>query len=35
MRDPLAAEYMQAEVRFTLMVNDVYEIIAEAVKTSD
>ncbi|MDR1068909.1 MAG: YlbF family regulator [Clostridiales Family XIII bacterium] len=35
MRDPVAAEYMQAEVRFTLMVNDVYEIIAEAVKTSD
>ncbi|MDR0852356.1 MAG: YlbF family regulator [Clostridiales Family XIII bacterium] len=33
MRDPLAAEYLQAEVRFTLMVNDVYSIIAEAIKT--
>jgi cell fate (sporulation/competence/biofilm development) regulator YlbF (YheA/YmcA/DUF963 family) len=33
MRDPLAAEYLQAEVRFTLMVNDVYTILAEAVKT--
>jgi cell fate (sporulation/competence/biofilm development) regulator YlbF (YheA/YmcA/DUF963 family) len=32
-RDPLAAEYLQAEVRFTLMVNDVYTILAEAVKT--
>jgi cell fate (sporulation/competence/biofilm development) regulator YlbF (YheA/YmcA/DUF963 family) len=35
MRDPLAAEYLQAEIRFTLMVNDVYEIIAEAVKTTN
>jgi cell fate (sporulation/competence/biofilm development) regulator YlbF (YheA/YmcA/DUF963 family) len=35
MRDPLAAEYLQAEVRFTLMVNDVYEIIGAAVKTSN
>jgi cell fate (sporulation/competence/biofilm development) regulator YlbF (YheA/YmcA/DUF963 family) len=35
MRDPLAAEYLQAEVRFTLMVNDVYEILAEAVKTTN
>jgi cell fate (sporulation/competence/biofilm development) regulator YlbF (YheA/YmcA/DUF963 family) len=35
MRDPLAAEYMQAEVRFTLMVNDVYEILGEAVNTSN
>ncbi|MDR2610970.1 MAG: YlbF family regulator [Clostridiales Family XIII bacterium] len=35
MRDPLAAEYLQAEIRFTLMVNDVYEIIGEAVKTSN
>ena len=33
MRDPLAAEYLQAEVRFTLMVNDVYGILAEAVQS--
>jgi cell fate (sporulation/competence/biofilm development) regulator YlbF (YheA/YmcA/DUF963 family) len=32
MRDPLAAEYLQAEVRFTLMVNDVYTAISEAIK---
>jgi cell fate (sporulation/competence/biofilm development) regulator YlbF (YheA/YmcA/DUF963 family) len=33
MRDPLAAEYIQAEVRFTLMVNDIYTILGEAVKS--
>lgn len=33
MRDPLAAEYLQAEMRFTLLVNDVYSIIGEAVKS--
>jgi len=33
MRDPLAAEYLQAELRFTLMVNDIYAILAEAVKS--
>ncbi|MDR3072785.1 MAG: YlbF family regulator [Clostridiales Family XIII bacterium] len=33
MRDPLAAEFLQAEMRFTLIVNDVYQILAEAVKT--
>jgi len=32
MRDPLAAEYLQAEIRFTMLVNDVYGILAEAVK---
>ena len=35
MKDPLAAQYIQAEVQFSLMVNDVYNIIAEAVKTND
>jgi hypothetical protein len=35
MRDPLAAEYLQAEMRFTLMVNDVYEILGGAIKTSN
>lgn len=33
MKDPVAAEYIQAEVQFSLMVNDVYQIIADAVKT--
>lgn len=33
MKDPVAAEYIQAEVQFSLMVNDVYNIIAEAVKS--
>ncbi|MDR1953415.1 MAG: YlbF family regulator [Clostridiales Family XIII bacterium] len=33
MKDPLAAEYIQAEVRFTLMVNDIYTILGEAVKS--
>lgn len=33
MKDPLAAEYIQAEVQFSLMVNDVYNILSEAVKT--
>lgn len=35
MKDPVAAEYIQAEVQFSLMVNDVYQIIAEAVKTDN
>ena len=35
MKDPLAAQYVQAEVQFSLMVNDVYTIIADAVKTHD
>ncbi|MDR0356863.1 MAG: YlbF family regulator [Clostridiales Family XIII bacterium] len=33
MKDPLASEYLQSEIRFTLMVNDVYSILAEAVKS--
>ena len=28
-RDPLAAQYMQAEMRFSLMMNDVYKILAD------
>ncbi len=28
---PLAAEYMQAEVRFSMMIKDVFEILGEAV----
>lgn len=31
MRDPIAAEYMQAEMRFSLMMNDVYKILGEAM----
>ena len=34
LKDPLSAQYVQAEVQFSLMVNDVYGIIAEAVKTN-
>lgn len=30
-RDPLAAQYMQAEMRFSLMMKDVYEIIGAAI----
>ena len=31
LRDPAAAEYMQAEMRFSLMMNDVYKILGEAI----
>ena len=30
-RDPLAAQYMQAEMRFSLMMNDVYKILGEVI----
>ena len=30
-RDPLAAQYLQAEMRFSLTMNDVYEIIGTAI----
>ena len=33
MRDPLAAEYLQAEIRFTLMINDIYGILGEVIKS--
>lgn len=29
--DPLAAEYLQCEMRFSLMINDVYQILGEAI----
>jgi len=35
MRDPLAAEFMQAQMRFSLMMNDVYKILGEAMGVSD
>ncbi|MDR3294874.1 MAG: YlbF family regulator [Clostridiales Family XIII bacterium] len=33
MADPVAAQYVQAEMRFTLMVNDVYTILGEVLKS--
>lgn len=30
-QDPLAAQYLQAEMRFSLMMKDVYEILGEAI----
>ena len=30
-KDPLAAEYLQAEMRFSIMMKDVYEIVGEAI----
>lgn len=32
MKDPLAAQYVQAELRFSMLVNDVYRILGEVVK---
>lgn len=32
MKDPLAAQYMQAEMRFSMLVNDVYTILGEVIK---
>jgi len=31
MTDPTAAQYMQAEMRFSLMMNDVYKILGEVM----
>ena len=31
MRDPLAAEYLQCELRFSMMMKDVYGILGEAM----
>ncbi|MEG0662934.1 MAG: YlbF family regulator, partial [Anaerovoracaceae bacterium] len=31
MKDPLAAEYLQCEMRFSLMMQDVYKILGEVV----
>jgi cell fate (sporulation/competence/biofilm development) regulator YlbF (YheA/YmcA/DUF963 family) len=31
-RDPAAAEYLQAQIRFAMMVNDVYTILGDVVK---
>ncbi len=32
MRDPLAAQYMQAQIRFSLLVNDVYKILGDVLQ---
>ncbi len=32
MKDPLAAQYLQAEFTFTMMFTDVYKIIQEAIR---
>ena len=31
MKDPLAAQYMQAQMRFSLMMNDVYKILGHVM----
>ena len=31
MANPLAAQYLQAEMRFSLMMNDVYKILGEVI----
>lgn len=32
MKDPLAAQYVQAEMRFSLLINDVYTILGEVIQ---
>ncbi|WP_037372945.1 YlbF family regulator [Anaerovorax odorimutans] len=32
MKDPLAAQYMQAEMRFSMLINDIYTILGEVIK---
>lgn len=31
MQDPTAAQYLQSEIRFSLMMNDVYKILGEVI----
>lgn len=31
-RDPLAAEYLNAQIRFTVMTNDIYSVLTEVFK---
>ncbi len=35
MRDPLAAKYIEAQMRFSIMMNDVYKILGEAIGIKD
>ena len=34
-QDPLAAQYLQCELRFSMMMNDVYKILGEAVLSEE
>lgn len=31
MKDPLTAQYLQCEIRFSMMMNDVYKILGEVI----
>jgi len=31
MKDPLSAQYLQCEIRFSMMMNDVYKILGEVI----
>jgi len=31
MKDPTAAEYLQAQMRFSMMMSDVYKLLADAM----
>ncbi len=35
LKDPLAAQYMETEMRFSIMMKDVYEILGEATGIGD
>lgn len=35
MKDPLAAQYMQAEMRFSMLINDVYAILGDVIKVGE
>lgn len=35
LKDPLAAKYVEAEMRFSIMMKDVYDIIGEAAGAGD
>lgn len=35
MRNPLAMQYLEAQMRFSIMMNDVYKIIGEAIGMGD
>ncbi len=32
MADPLAAQYMQSQIRFSMMINDVYKILGDVLQ---
>lgn len=35
MQDPLAAQYLQTELRFSLMMNDVYKILGDVINVGN